>query len=100
MLRRIGWWALGGLAVAFVWVLVFYFAGPSRGQYPGQAALLHDLGHSAVLRVTVPLALFFRHYPITWYESLVLNAASYACIGLIFETIRLAVRSGYARLRH
>ncbi|MFZ0305162.1 MAG: hypothetical protein WAL75_20900 [Terracidiphilus sp.] len=100
MLRRVGWWALGGLAVAFFWVLVFYFIGPSRGVYPGQAALLNDLGHSTALWVTLPWGLLLRHVPITWYESLVLNAASYACIGLLVETIRLTVRSSYARLRH
>jgi hypothetical protein len=100
MLRRISWWALGGLAVAFFWVLVFYFLGPSRGQYPGQSAVLNNLSHSAILWVTMPWGAALRHIPITWYESLVLNAACYAVIGLLFETIRLTARSSLARLRH
>jgi hypothetical protein len=90
MLRRIGWWALGGLAVAFFWFVLISIM--PRGQGPGAGWL--------VVQISVPFLLFTRHIPITWYESLVLNAASYACLGLLFETIQLTVRSGFARLRH
>ncbi|MGP8252175.1 MAG: hypothetical protein ACLQHF_09080 [Terracidiphilus sp.] len=90
MLRRIGWWALGGLAVALFWlVLILIFP---RGQGPGADWL--------IVQISVPFLPFARHVAITWYESLVLNAASYACIGLLVETIRLTVRSSVARLRH
>jgi len=91
MLRRIGWWALGGLVVAFIWVLVFYFLGPSRGQYPSQAAVLNYLGHSAILRVTIPWVEALHRVPITWYQSLVLNAASYALIGMVVELVLMAL---------
>ena len=101
MLRRIGLWALCGLAVALIWALVFYVLGPSNGQYPNQFAVLQYLGHSAVLSVTVPsLALLGRHWAITWYWSLMINAATYAMAGLAVELIMLTFRSGFARLRH
>lgn len=93
MLRRIGFWALCGCAVALIWALVFYIAGPSNGQYPSQGAVLHYLGHTPLLPVTVPVALLGRHFAITWYWSAVINAAIYGCIGLFAETIRLTVRS-------
>ena len=100
MLRRIGLWALGGCAVALIWALVFYLAGPSSGQYPSQAAVLHYLGHSTVLLVTAPVALVGRHYAITWYWSTVINAAIYAAVGLTVETVGLLFGSGFGRLRH
>jgi hypothetical protein len=90
MLRRIGLWALGGLSVAFFWFVLILIM--PRGQGPSADWL--------IVQISVPFLPFARHVPITWYESLVLNAACYACIGLIFETIRLAVRSSFARLRH
>lgn len=87
---RIGWWALGGLAVAFFWFVMISIM--PRGQGPSADWL--------IVQISVPFLPFARHIPITWYESLVLNAASYACIGLLVETIRLTVRSSAARLRH
>lgn len=90
MLRRIGLWALGGLAVALFWlVLILIFP---RGRGPSVDWL--------IVQITVPFLPLARHIPISWYQSLILNAASYACIGLLVETIRLTVRSSYARLRH
>lgn len=95
MLRRIGLWALCGCTVALIWALTFYILGPSNGKYAGQGALLHYLGHTALLPVTIPLALLGRHYhyAITWFWSAVINAATYALIGLTVETIRLTVQS-------
>jgi hypothetical protein len=101
MLRRIGFWALCGFAVALIWALVFYIAGPSNGTYPSQDEVLRYLGHTPLLPVTAPVALL-RAVPlrITWYWSGVINAAMYALAGLMFETIRLAIRSGHSRLTH
>jgi hypothetical protein len=90
MLRRIGWWALGGLAVALFWLVVILIM--PRGQGPS--------ADWAIVQISVPFLPFARHVPITWYESLVLNAACYACVGLIFETVRLTVRSAVVRERH
>ncbi|MGA8089606.1 MAG: hypothetical protein WCA10_20210 [Terracidiphilus sp.] len=100
MLRRLGIWALCGCAVALIWAAVFYLAGPSNGQYPSQGAILHYLGHTPLLPITAPVALLGHHYAITWYWSTAINAAIYACAGLVVETIRLAVQSSRLRLRH
>jgi hypothetical protein len=100
MLRRIGLWALCGCTVALIWTLVFYLAGPSVGGYPNQDAVLHYLGRTPLLPVTVPVALLGRHYAITWYWSAVINAAIYGCAGLVVETMRLVIQSSPLRLHH
>lgn len=101
MVRRIGIWALVGFGVALIWALVFYLVGPSMWRYPNQGAVLDYLGHSAIVPVTAPVALLRSyHYPITWYWSAVINAAMYACVGLIVEMIRVTVRMSGTRLRH
>jgi hypothetical protein len=100
MLRRIGLWAFGGCAVALIWALVFYIAGPSLGEYPSQAAVLRYLGHTPLLPITAPVALLGRHYAITWGWSVVMNAAIYVLIGVAIETIRLVIHSGRPHLRH
>lgn len=100
MLRRVGFWALAGCAVALIWTAVFYTLGPSTGYYPTQGAALHDLGQSVLLRITAPVALLGRHHAITWYWSAVMNAAAYGCIGLAVETMRLALRSRAAGRSH
>ena len=100
MLKRIGIWTLAGFAVGLFWAAVFYMVGPSRGLYPSQGAVLQYLSQSILVRITIPIALLGRHYAITWYWSAVMNAAIYGCIGLIVETIRLAVQSSRLRLHH
>ena len=100
MLRRIGIWALCGCLVALIWALVFYIAGPGNGSYPGQGAVLHYLGHTPLLPITIPVAVLGRHYAITWYWSAVMNAGIYACVGLAVEMMRVPFRWGYGRLRH
>jgi len=100
MLRRIGLWALCGCAVALIWAVAFYMFGPAYSEYPSQGAILQYLGHSAMLPITAPVAMLGHHYAITWYWSTLINAAIYACAGLLFETIRLAFRPGIGKLRH
>ena len=86
--------------LALIWAAVFYILGPSMGRYPSQGDVLHNLGHSALLPVTAPVALLGRHYAITWYWSAVINAAIYACIGLAVEAIRVTLRFSLPRPRH
>ncbi len=100
MLRRIGIWSICGSAVALIWVLVFYFLGPSNGQYPSQFEVLQYLSHSAILSVTVPLVLLGHHWAITWYWSIVINALTYAMAGFVVELVLLPFRNGFVRLRH
>jgi hypothetical protein len=100
MSKRVGFWALAGFAVALIWAGVFYVLGPSNGLYPGQGEVLQSLGHSLLLRISIPVALLGRRFAITWYWSAVLNAAIYGCLGLVVETIRVAVQSSRLRLHH
>jgi len=82
MLRRISLWALGGLAVAFFWFVLISIM--PRGQGPGADWL--------IVQISVPFLPFARHIPVTWYESLALNAASYALIGSAVELALMALR--------
>ncbi|HEY3626015.1 MAG TPA: hypothetical protein VGL00_07015 [Terracidiphilus sp.] len=99
MLRRIGLWALCGLAVGFLWVVYFYWHNYSA--YHGGPPFSYSPATDTLIDITIPIrTLFGRHHAITWYWSMVLNAAIYASIGLVVESIRLTLRTGFARLRH
>ncbi len=100
MTRRIGIWALCGAAVAFCWFL--YFTWLTWGAYHGGPGFHFGAAAQTLVDITIPFALIglHNHYAITWYFSVVLNAASYACVGLAVETIRLGLRSGFAHARH
>ena len=100
MLQKIGLWAFSGCVVALVWALVFYIFGPSSGEYPNQAAVLHYLNHTSLLPITAPVALLGRHHAITWGWSAAINAVIYAFVGLTFEVIRFVTNLGRPRLRH
>ena len=86
MLRRIGLWALVGAGVAFLWFL--YFTWLTYGAYHGGPAFNFSAATETAVDITAPIRpLFGRHHAITWYWSLVLNAAIYACIGLAVEAL-------------
>jgi hypothetical protein len=90
MLRRLGLWALIGAAVAFCWFL--YFIWLTWDAYHGGPAFSSSAAREALIDITIPIRpLFGRHHAITWYWSVVLNAAIYACAGLAAETVRLAL---------
>jgi hypothetical protein len=100
MARRIGLWALAGAAVAFTWF--FYFTWLTWGAYHGGPGFHYGAVAHTLVNITIPFALLglHNHYAITWYVSLILNAASYACIGLAVEGLRQTVRAKPVRLRH
>lgn len=99
MARRIGIWALIGAAVAFCWFL--YFIWLTWGAYHGGPGFTFSAFTEMLVNITVPVRpLFGRSYAITWYWSIVLNAAIYGCIGLAVETVWLAARSRVPRMRH
>ncbi len=100
MLRRIGVWALCGAVVALFWAAAFYFLGPSFGRYPSQFAVLQYLSHSLLITLSVPLGLLGHHWSITWYLTALINAATYALVGLSVELARMAFRGGHLRLGH
>jgi hypothetical protein len=97
--RRIALWTLAGAVVAFLWFL--YFTWLTWGAYHGGPAFEFSPTTETIVNITAPVRpLFGRTHAITWYWSIVMNAAIYACIGLMVETVRLTVRFGQARLRH
>jgi hypothetical protein len=98
MVRRIGLWALAGATVGFLWFVYFYLHNYSA--YHGGPALAYSPATETLVDITIPIRPLFGHVRITWYWSMVLNAAIYACVGLTMEMLRLTLRSGFARLRH
>jgi hypothetical protein len=75
---RIAKWAAAGLLVASGWA--FYFLVASRG---------HALEPivSTLVRLTCPVAILGSHYAVSVYSALVANAATYAVVGLVVETL-------------
>jgi hypothetical protein len=77
MSRNIGIWALVGFIVACCWVVIGIAAGAS-----------YNLGLSTVVAITAPASLVGRRIPLTFYWSILLNAAIYAMVGLGTEVLR------------
>ncbi|HEV2135412.1 MAG TPA: hypothetical protein VGR47_14350 [Terracidiphilus sp.] len=78
MMKRIGIWAFAGFGVAVCWA--FFAALTSYFGHP------YDLYHWPALRLIFPLSWFGRiRIRMTYYEAILLNAASYALIGLVTE---------------
>ena len=80
MKYRIGMWASAGFLVAGGWA---FYAMATR-----PPALTSADPILAFVRFTCPIALF-SSYPIRLYWVLLANAATYALVGLIVETMRL-----------
>jgi hypothetical protein len=80
MKYRIAMWASLGLAVATAWAIYAFAMGPFTTQQMSDAGIL--------LALTCPIAIAGKHFPISIYESLVANAATYALVGLFVETLR------------
>jgi hypothetical protein len=76
---RIAIWAAAGFFVASGWAV--YLSVASK-DHPIESIV------SVVIRLTCPVAIIGSHYPITLYSSLVVNAATYALVGLVLETLR------------
>lgn len=73
MMKRIGLWAFAGFGVAVCWA----FFATVFGQH-------FNFSHWIVFRLTLPFS-WFGQFRMTYYESIFLNAASYALIGLVTE---------------
>lgn len=79
MKYRVAIWACAGFAVAAFWAFFAWAAFPS--------GLERTSSLWTFLSVTCPIAIAGRHYAISLYEVLVANAATYALIGLIVESL-------------
>ena len=77
MSRRIGVWALIGLAVACFWVFLAMVVGPN-----------YNLGHPRLVTITAPASWLGRKIPLAFYWFIFLNAATYAVVGLATEVFR------------
>jgi hypothetical protein len=77
MKHRICIWAFVGFLVAGFWAIYAVAARPLTFADPIMT----------LIRLTCPIALL-SHYPLSLYLVLVANAATYALIGLIVETLR------------
>jgi len=76
---RIGTWAIAGFLVAGCWALYALVTTPP--------ALTSADPMITLVRLTCPIALF-SSYPIRLYWVLLANAATYALVGLVVETLR------------
>lgn len=79
MKRRIAIWASAGLLVAGFWALYALATKPP--------ALTSADPIMILVRLTCPIALI-GFYPLSIYLVLLANAATYALVGLIVETLR------------
>jgi len=80
MKLRIAIWAFAGFLIAGFWALYLY-----------PTTLFADPALSTAARATCPIT--FAGFGIRFYWVLLANAATYALIGLIFETLRQLSRS-------
>jgi hypothetical protein len=78
MRNRIAMWAVVGFIVAGCWVLYVFTTWPFTNWMQGLRLLAG---------ITCPIT-FVRHHPISLYTVLIANAATYALVGLIVETLR------------
>jgi hypothetical protein len=79
MRHRITAWAIMGLLVASAWAAYFFMISKDRPL---------DSFVPALVRLTCPVAIVGSHYPVSLYAALFANAATYALVGLIVETLR------------
>lgn len=78
MMKRIGLWAFAGCGVAVYWA--FFAATASFLGYH------FDYSHWILVRLTFPLS-WFPPMRMSYYETIFLNAATYALIGLMAEPL-------------
>ena len=82
MSRNIGIWALVGFVVACFWVAIGITIGAR-----------YNLGQSTLALITAPASYVGRLVPLTFYWFVLLNAATYAVVGLGTEFVRRQFRS-------
>ena len=77
MKQRIALWGLAGFVVASGWVLFFLTTSPWPRWHPLWI----------IVDITAP-ASFLRVYPLKYYWFILINAAAYALLGMVFELLR------------
>ena len=79
MKYRIALWASAGFLVAGCWALYFARASKDNPIEP----IVYTL-----IRLTCPVAIAGSYFPVSLCWVLVANAATYALVGLMLETLR------------
>ncbi|MGB7434302.1 MAG: hypothetical protein WBR26_22105 [Candidatus Acidiferrum sp.] len=79
MKYRIAIWAVAGFVVAGCWAVYALLSGPP--------ALSSADPLLPLVRLTCPIALF-SFYPLSVYFVLAANAATYALLGMVVQTLR------------
>ena len=79
MKRRLGLWALMGLAIACCWFLISLMLPPGY---------MYNLGRSSILAITAPASLLGRAMPLKYYWFILLNGVAYVLFGLLVELFR------------
>jgi hypothetical protein len=79
MKYRIAMWAGAGFLVAVSWALYVFSTFPHTNERMRDVWIL--------AAVTCPITLV-SHFPVSLYQVLAANAATYALVGLIVETLR------------
>lgn len=81
MKYRIAMWASAGFLVAACWALYFAMRSKDNPIEP----IVYILGF-----LTQPVVLigFYLHFGMSFYSVILANAATYAMVGLIVETLR------------
>ncbi len=81
MKNRIGTWASAGFLVASFWAVFFLL-------YPRTFPIERITWTLAVISQPIALAGFYFHIGLRWYVVVLANAATYALLGLMVETMR------------
>jgi hypothetical protein len=79
MKKRIAMWAVAGFLVASFWALYVLATAPHTNER------MHDVWILA--GISCPI-IFARSFPVSEYQVLITNAATYALIGLVVEVLR------------
>ena len=85
MTRRVGMWASAGFLIAGSWALYGLAKAPPAITSADRIVTL--------VRLTCPIT-FLSSYPLGLYWVLLANAATYALVGLIVETLRQRLNQG------
>jgi hypothetical protein len=85
MKYQIAIWAIAGVLVAGFWAV---FAAAT---FPSTSDRMHEVW--TFVCITCPIAIAGMHHPISFYETLAANAATYALAGLIIEILRKQLRA-------
>ena len=87
MKNRVAMWASAGFLVAGGWAIYAFVTPPDSFLMSLREPLIR-----AALYLSCPISYAGRYYPFKFWWVLLINAATYAALGLILEVFRLKTR--------